>query len=192
MLAGCASANFVPDDGWPDNEWSAKFYEDWFGKQLAAAGELPMVDQADLSGDVSRFRLLILPSFSPASIYRIDERQSGKFILSLTVLDGAGGYDPGEVATKTKRILTDNEAASLAKLIEGAELHAVQMDVSEETTADDDGNEIITVCADGTRIVVERLTGTGRQFVTRHECELESDPRLSELYRFVADLEIKE
>lgn len=192
LLAGCASTNFVPDNGWPDNEWRAEFYENWFGKQLAAAGELPMVEGADLSGSVSRFRLLVLPSFSPASVYRIDERQSGKFILTRTVLNGAGGYDPGEVDTKAKRELTDIETANLAQLIERAQLSAAQIDASGRFETDDDGNELIIVCTDGTRIVIERLTETDSQFLTRHECDLKRYPKLSELYGFVADLEINE
>ncbi|MEP5509702.1 MAG: hypothetical protein ABJP70_09555 [Erythrobacter sp.] len=188
-LAACASTDFVPDTGWKGSESKAEFYEKWFGKQLAAAGEPPLVEAINLSGSVSRFRLLVLPSFYPASVYRIDEQQLGKFTLTLTHLDGAGGYDPGKVREQTQRELTSLEAAGLVQHIESAQLEETPMEHPLRFEDDGDGERVIKVCMDGTRIVVERLTKTGRQFITRHTCRLNAYPKLAELYGFITDLQ---
>jgi len=186
-LSGCASVHYVPETGWGDNDWRADLYEEWFGSQLAAAREPSLSKAADLGNKSSRFRLLILPSFSPASVYRIDEVRSGEMILTYTLLNGAGGYEPGQIEVRTRRELTANEKRQFSDALDGAKLPSVQPDAP-LTTVDEDGNEIIRVCADGTRIVVERLSRNQRAFFTRHECELERYPELANLYATVAKL----
>ncbi|MEP5293673.1 MAG: hypothetical protein ABJQ55_07505 [Hyphomicrobiales bacterium] len=187
-LSGCASVDYVPETGWGDNGWRADFYEEWFGGQLAAAGEPSLAKPADLGDSSSRFRLLILPTFSPASVYRIDQAGSGEMTLTYTLLNGAGGYDPGRIEVRTHRELTADEKRNFSNALDDAKLSSPQPVARLSATVDEDGNEIITICADGTRIVVESLSRNQRTFITRHECELERYPELGNLYTTVASL----
>ena len=103
--------------------------------------------------------------------------------LTYTLLDGAGGYEPGQIAARTQRELTAVEVLAFIDALKVAQLPSAQPDA-----VDEDGNELITVCADGTQIVLELLTPTRRVFVTRHECELARFPELGELYTTVSRL----
>ena len=187
-LSACASIDYVPETGWGDKDWSADFYEEWFGNQLAAAREPSLLEPTALGSAKSRFRLLVLPSFSPATVYRIDEASSGNLHLIYKVLDGAGGYDPGQIALTSERELTATEALAFTEALNAAQLPSAQRDAGLDATVDEDGNEILTVCADGTQIVLERLTASQSIFITRHECELERYPELGNLYATVSEL----
>ncbi|MEN3971935.1 hypothetical protein WJS89_04575 [Sphingomicrobium sp. XHP0235] len=187
FLSGCTSVDFVPDDGWQDDDWSADFYEQWFGEQLAAAQEPSFSEPADFKEFSRRFRLLILPSFAPASIYRIDETQSGRMILTYTLLTGKGVYDAGRIAQTNQRVLSLSESASFREVVDRAQLRSMTREAA-TVFVDESGNEIAMICADGTQVVAERLTTERRLFITRHECELERYPRFAALYDFVSKL----
>ncbi|QUL38765.1 hypothetical protein [Erythrobacter sp. JK5] len=187
FLSACAGTDFAPDAGWDDdpeeNAWYRDFYEDWFGKQLAAANEKPLVDQADLYSFNSRFRLLVLPSFSPAIVLRSDQGKDGSATITYTRLNGAGGYDPGGIAVTWARELKAPELESLNSRISAANIYdAAQY----HNPVADDG--VITICADGTRYVFEYLSASGRAFATRHECDIDEYPELNDLLNEVLNL----
>ena len=184
----CSSPDYVPDTGWSDSESEADFYEDWFGKQLAAAKEPSLSGRDDLGPFVSRFRLLVLPSFAPASIYRIDETSSGQLKLSYTKLNGAGGYEPGWVTERWQRGLSPGETITFRKAIELAKLPEAHREGGPNVTLDDNSKEVMILCFDGTRFVFELLSAEQRHFVTRHDCELDRDGELGELIEFVSGL----
>ncbi|CAN0457345.1 unnamed protein product, partial [Ectocarpus fasciculatus] len=118
LLSSCASLDYVPDSGWSDFDDAPDFYEDWFGDQLRASKEPPLTKQDDLEDFSSRFRLLVLPTFEPAFVYRIDETLTGKFVLNYTKLDGAGGYEPGDVAVSWNRDLSELESEKVMAAVD--------------------------------------------------------------------------
>jgi hypothetical protein len=182
LLAACATADYVPDTGWEDEGWAADFYEDWFGKQLRAANERPLARRDDLGQYAARLRMLVLPSFDPAFVFRIDQDASGLMTIVFTRLDGAGGYEPGRISETWKRVLSHEEAEAVSVSIKAAQLELVPL----EDDPNMDGT--IAVCADGTQFVFERLTPGRREFVTRHECELDEYPRLAELSKKIIEI----
>lgn len=180
---------YVPEDGWtnwagqPGNEkhW---FYERWFGGQLSAMGEQPLIDDGDLGDFVYRFRYLVLPSFEPAYAVRIDEDRVGGLHMTWTLLDGAGGYAPGRVQETGYRQLTQSEAQQLIRLLERTDLANLQM---EEGPPEPRSDGRIVVCADGTTYVFEELAQGRRNFVERRFCG-RSDPELVALIEHFGEL----
>ncbi|MEM1197050.1 MAG: hypothetical protein AAGH57_13165 [Pseudomonadota bacterium] len=130
-----------------------------------------------------------MPTFSPASVYRIDEMASGQWRLSYTLLDGAGGYEPGTIAEVVQRDLSPRETSAFIKARDQARLSALPQDLDLFATTNAEGEEVVIICADGTRIVVEYLSPSQRFFITRHECELERNLELTALYNTVAGFE---
>jgi hypothetical protein len=157
---------YVPSTGWASGD--AALYERWFGRQLRAMREPTLRGPRSLAGNRRRFRLLVLPSFSPAYAYRVDEDARGRHILTWVMLDGAGGYAPGRVAGRESRPLSASEAEGLQRAIDNARL----ADLPRQHVTGSDGDDII-VCADGTQYVLELLGPTETVFLTRHRCELD-------------------
>jgi len=178
-----ASVDYVPDSGWRDDEWARGFYERWFGNQLRAMGEPPLSNGADLDGFRERIRLLVLPTFKPAFAYRIDVRQDGAATLNWARLDGRGGYAPGALARRGARRLRRSETAHLSSALGTARLAALPRKESSEPITNADGTQTLTICADGTTYVFERLSAEGRQYLTR-SCEIE-DEGLARLAKFI-------
>lgn len=186
FISSCTTLDYVPDTGWSDNESDKGFYEDWFGEQLAAASEPVLENEQNLAPFSHRFRLLILPNNSPASIYRIDTAVSGAMSLTYTKLDGAGGYEPGDIAEQWTRELSANEAqafngardeASLAKRKRQSDLYAAN-DIA--------GANPIVLCMHPPVFVFESLSPGGRSFVMRDICELGREPELEKLQTLVS------
>jgi hypothetical protein len=139
-------------------------------------GEPPLAGNTDLATYRERFRLLVLPSFWPAYAYRIDVRQDGAAYLRWARLSGRGGYEPGQLVRQGTRPLRSHE------LREWRQALTVLASVTRETqneadgTVNSDGSQNVSICVDGTMLVLERLTTTGRDYVIR-DCEIEASLR---------------
>ncbi|NNC73723.1 MAG: hypothetical protein HKN78_12725 [Sphingomonadaceae bacterium] len=173
-MGSCATTDYVPDTGWRDNDWTSVFYENWFGRQLRAMGEPPIVDDSDLAGHQSRFRLLILPSFRPASAYRVDQNIDGTGSLRAVVLDGAGGYEPGNIAQSVSRTLDPEELDQLESVISEASLDFLPREGEPEGVREIDGETVIRICMDGTTYVFEYLANGRRHYLER-SCIIEEN-----------------
>jgi len=154
---------YVPATGWRDNDWAAPFHERWFGGHLRAMREPPLATAGDLGRSRRRFRLLVLPTFGRPFAFRIDENTEGGAKLRQVVLDGRGGYDPGNIAKESERNLTRDETARIDKGIASAHLESLPMEAPEPRMR----NGEITVCADGTAFVFELLDRKRRVFLMR-------------------------
>nr|WP_298929030.1 hypothetical protein [uncultured Erythrobacter sp.] len=180
-------ANFVPDTGWSDDgdndsegagSWSV-FYEGWYGDHLSAMGEpsFESVDSLDLF--TSRFRFAAYPNSLPAYAVRIDEWEPGDFVVTWTMLDGSGGYEPGGVKATGARRLTEVESDKFKAFMKVANLDAKPMQEPRKTS--DDGSNMI--CLHATNWSIEHLTLDGRTFLSRSFCGYE-DEALSDLFDF--------
>ncbi len=166
-----ARSNFVPDTGWSDESdedggTRSLFYERWFGDHLHAMGEPSFESTDNLKVFESRFRFSAYPNYLPAYAVRIDEPVRDRFVVYWSVLNGAGGYEPGDVAESGTRRLTSEESKQFTTLIGQAELGSKPMQEASEP----DENGRILICLHGTAWVIEHLDKSGRVFLERSFC----------------------
>src|SRR3954465_12496715 len=147
--APLAPGDYVPDTGWHDDSWSRDFYERWFGDQLRAMGEPPLGAPPDLAGFEERFRLLVLPTFSPAFASRIDVGRDGRATLHWADLNGRGGYDPGGLARQGSRALRGSELRRFRSALAAAAMVSLRREQSDEMVNRADGSSTIRMCVDG-------------------------------------------
>lgn len=168
-LADCA--RYVPREGWI-GEASPAFFERWFGNQLLAMEERPFSEPGLLEGHTQRFRLTVLPTFTPGFSARIDKQSGGRVRLHWVILDGAGGYAPGKVADSGDRLLDAREVFLLDRALRRANLGDLPVREPPPTERIDPktGATTITICADGTAWLFELLTENGPSFVYRSFC----------------------
>ncbi|MBO9500024.1 MAG: hypothetical protein J7483_11275 [Novosphingobium sp.] len=173
-LAGCAT-NYVPDSGWehrlaawrPDD--AAQFYERWYGGQLAAMREPSFQDANAVAGFARRYRLTVLPTFTPGFAARVDQRADGRAVLHWVILDGAGGYDPGTIADRGAVALTPEQVESLDRAIAAANLPVmVRAEPVDSPRIDPEtGATVMTICVDGTTWLFELASPDRQAFLTR-------------------------
>lgn len=165
---------YTPSTGWHDNDWAAPFYERWYGNQLRAMGEPRLSGPAHLEGFRRRFRLLVLPNYRSAFAYRVDELVDGGAVLRWVRLDGAGGYEPGEIAAARVRRLRSGERRRFNAALETAALRSLPRDNwSDDVRENADGTRTITICHHATHYVFELLDESGRHYLSRRSCDLE-------------------
>ena len=104
--------------------------------------------------------------------------------VTVTLLDGAGGYAPGRVQATGYRQLTASEEERLTRLLERANLASLPMEERRPVELPDGR---IIVCADGTNYVFEELVYGRRSFVERRFCG-RSDPELVALINHLEEL----
>lgn len=178
-LAGCAT-DYVPDDGWDrtGTAWEpgeqARFYERWYGNQLAAMDEPSFRHPDSLGGFARRYRLTVLPTFTQGFAARVDEATDGSAMLQWVILDGAGGYDPGDIAGRGSSALTPEQVVRLDSVLDAAMLASVPMDDRRGGIREEDGETVMTICLDGTTWLFELAGPDGAVFVTR-SCVPEED-----------------
>ncbi len=172
LLQAVPASDYVPDDGWDDNDWARTFYEDWLGAQLRAMREPALSGQTQLDGYYERFRLLVLPSFEPAYSYRIDVRPDGAARLRWARLNGRGGYAPGRLVRQGYRSLLSSELRDFRRALAAAALDSLSRE-EQVVFIDEEGNEYLRSCFDGTLLVFEHLTAHRRVYVVRH-CTIEN------------------
>lgn len=177
IIAGSSMAEtgFFPENTWvdrrtgvPDDE-SWAFFESWYGDQLAAMNEGPLWRNDLPVGSGLRARLLFLPTFLPASSVMVSSNDDGEMSFTFKQLDGAGGYDPGELSFEFSGPVTQaatKEADSLIGQIDPWAASTVTQVLNPER-----------ICLDGTQVVFEFRRGSDYKVISRHECELRNqDP----------------
>lgn len=170
-----AESGYFPEDTWVDRRsgvpdaktWT--FYERWYGGQLSAMEEKPLW-RGEVSPDAEvAVRLLFLPTFHPASSLLLIAPEAGKLSYTFKQLDGAGGYDPGQLILEDRGLVPSGSALEIAALIE-------QIDAFSFNTSTNVINPS-RICFDGTQVVFEFRRGTQYKAISRHECELpDQDP----------------
>lgn len=145
------------------------FRESWYGNQLAAMREpvLQRIQPTD-ARNTYVMRVLFLPSFHPAYAVRIDARTT-RPIVRMTTLTGAGGYEPGRVATTRTQTIRRDLANTIAALNRAAAIDSQQVHAR---GGFQDENGDLVVCADGMYVVVELVDENGYHLFARHECSL--------------------
>lgn len=96
-------------------EGFSEFDENWYGGQLRAMKESVMVSRC--SDCDTSFRFLWLRTFHHPICVRVEERKDGSFVLIAKELDGAGGYEPGNIKIQKEKSLTKEQYAALTAKI---------------------------------------------------------------------------
>ena len=91
--------------------------QEWYPEQWLAAREPSffMLSEQDPPPKFA-LRFSYIPSFSPSIFVRVQEDE-GAYTLIAKRMDGAGGYEPGSIASSKKVTLSDQEVADLRQLL---------------------------------------------------------------------------
>jgi hypothetical protein len=165
--------DYVPDGIWRD-EGQAQFLERWFGDQLHAMREPVLSHPGGLGPYRRRFRMLVLPHYSPGYAIRVDESATGGR-MRLVRLDGNGGWTPGRIARQRLLTLSREEMRALNTIIRtsGVAGMAAEPPAYEQPPPDPvTGEQTIQLCHHATYFVFELVAGGESRFVVRDACEM--------------------
>ncbi len=163
------------------------FYEDWFGGHPAALQEAPLWSAPEAAGEDDVIRLLFLPTFNRPSVLRLTKTDTGDYLYEFRQSDGAGGYDPGQLAVQDRGRLTRNQADRLEALLADVQPLALDTDIS-ASSQPLEGRLMVGACADGTQTVLEVRMSAKYHAITRHECAMPKDSPLRQLIWFFNDI----
>ncbi|SEA79334.1 hypothetical protein SAMN05421540_1255 [Psychroflexus halocasei] len=90
-----------------------EFVVNWYSKHLHAMKE-PLLFNRKVNKEIYRFTWL--RTFDKPMTFRF-EKKNDRFILYWKVLNGAGGYEPGEIEIERLKILTEKEWTEFTQLI---------------------------------------------------------------------------
>jgi hypothetical protein len=99
----------------PADDFLDEFVREWYSKHLAAMREPPL--WCGQAGAEVVYRFLWLRTFHNPIAIRVS-RTAGAARLELVRLSGSGGYDPGKVARRKDRQLTEDEWTTIVTAIE--------------------------------------------------------------------------
>ena len=179
-IPGSAEENlerYFPDSAWgkPIGAWTqaeqAQFYENWFGRQLAAMGEPSLAFGDRSERGPYEIRLLYLPTFSPGAMLRIWFSDEREVLFEFKKLNGAGGYVPGDLIVHRTGTASKSEADKIFELLD------------EIAPWDDNvaSNVRRGYCKDGVRFIYEFRRGHAYKAIQRHGCGLPTDLNLRRL-----------
>jgi hypothetical protein len=170
-----AETPYFPAGVWGDapGAWAevqrTVFFERWLGGQLAAMKERPLWLERQ-SGDPDMVvRPLFLPTFDHGTMLCVTIRDTGHMTYVFKALDGAGGYEPGQLRDRTSGQIDQKTAADIQNLLDtmGALDGKTPSQVFDSTV----------ICTDGTTIVLEFSAGEKYSAITRHDCDMDrNDP----------------
>ncbi|MDT0554619.1 hypothetical protein [Patiriisocius hiemis] len=113
-----------------------EFVANWYSEHLHAMKE-PLLFNRKIDKEVYRFTWL--RTFDKPMTFRFEKRNE-KYILYWKVLNGAGGYEPGEIEIERLKILTEKEWNEFNQLIGKADFWKMDLGRSSNGT---DGSEWI-------------------------------------------------
>lgn len=113
-----------------------EFVVNWYSKHLHAMKE-PLLFNKKIDKEIYRFTWL--RTFNRPMTFRF-EKENDRFILYWKVLNGAGGYKPGEIEIEQMKILSEKEWTEFTVLIKKADFWNMELG---RKTIGDDGSEWI-------------------------------------------------
>lgn len=131
---------------------------EWFSAHLRAMRE-PSLSCGQLAASES-YRFLWLRTFHEPIAVRVS-RTGERHTLDAVILDGAGGYDPGKVARRVQRELTQADWTRVSLALEQMNFQSMPSaepwDVSEDPAT---GGLILRTSNDGAQWILERRSGS--------------------------------
>lgn len=99
----------------PGNPGVEALAREWYSQSLVRMSEPSFAaPSAEVAND--SYRLLVLPTWGEPFAVRV-ALDSAAPRVSAVVLDGQGGYDPGQVRQRTSRVLSTDERAALTSAL---------------------------------------------------------------------------
>ena len=132
------------------------FAREWYSKHLVAMGE-PSLSCGALK-DTETYRFLWLPTWLNPVAVRV-YRRGGDFGLEAVILDGAGGYDPGQVSRRITRALSRDEWQTVIAQLQRIQFW--QMATTGGNHGFDGAQWIVEARRDGRYHIVDRWGGIG-------------------------------
>ncbi len=154
-----ASADLLPYFPVPavkPDEFRLRFSADWYSSQLYAAGEPSLWLLSRQDSEATVFRFLWVPSFDHSVCVRIARKKNGA-ILRAVVLDGLGGYDPGQVGIDKTVELNEAQWKELESHLEAAAFWKIPTKDPDEEGGSDGDRCVIEGVKDGLYHVVDRM-----------------------------------
>jgi hypothetical protein len=184
VALGCSSCvQYLPKEVWRSaDNW--RFFEDWFGDQLAAMREPSLLSISQEGASAEQYRLLVLPSFSPGYAIRVTHKFDGDSEIKYTELDGAGGYEPGKISKQSVREIPQQQVDDLKETFEAINFWGLPTELDRSPKP----GEVIHVCTDGTRFVFETVSGGQYKLFHVHECRAGEVTGLAELISLFHEL----
>lgn len=168
LVAVLASANVSAE------EWAGDtFHAEWIGAQLRALRE-PLLQDAKPDSGEEIYRMTALPSFEHPISIRVMIGVSARAVVRMT--DGWGGYGPGRLAFGRMIPVSNADIAGLRSAIDEVRFWQMPTDVPLREVIGEDGTVKVTVCADGTLVVIEALAG-GRYHIVHRSCSSSDELR---------------
>jgi hypothetical protein len=127
-----------------------------YSKQLAAMGAPSLSTLAARDRNAIVYRLLWLPSFHHPVCVRID-RTGAEVKLRVKVLDGKGGYDPGQIAIDKGIILSADQVTELDRHLERTAFWTMPTTVRIDGMVHDGDQLIVEGIRQGTYHAVNRV-----------------------------------
>jgi hypothetical protein len=149
------TSRFFPAGALSEREDLSEFVHDWYSQHLIAMGEDPLGPVALRDRDATIYRLLWLPSFHHPVCVRV-ERKGEEARLRATVLDGKGGYDPGQIAIE-RRFRVDAETwHQLERLLDEAKYWTLPTRLASDDVGCDGDQLVLEGVRRGNYHVVDR------------------------------------
>jgi len=127
----------------------------WYSKHLDAMGEPSLLALSRCDRVATVYRLLWLPSFHHSVCVRIDQTGEGAR-LRAKVLDGQGGYDPGQIAIDRNMTIASDKWKELDRHLQQAAFWELPTELKDDGGCDGD-QLIVEGLRQGTYHVVDRL-----------------------------------
>jgi hypothetical protein len=147
-----AAAPYFPtltsDGGNGISEFEAK----WYSKHLMAMREPSLLEAARNSSN-QVYRLTILPTWGNPIAIRM-QKHIGTYELISSRLDGQGGYDPGRLAERKVKNLTNAESRMLENLL--AKLKFFELPTDDKINGNDGDQWILEGVSNGKYHVIHR------------------------------------
>lgn len=107
-----SDTSYFPPKALSHDEWSDEFKSDWYSRHLRAMNEEVLYSSDDRW--LESYRFLWLRTFHHPVAVRLWKRGGERFIV-VKELNGAGGYEPGEIIVNHTRKLTAAEWDEFAR-----------------------------------------------------------------------------
>jgi hypothetical protein len=153
------SAPFFPEMVFGRDKDDSDFTARWYREQLTAMGEPSLWMRSRQNREATIYRLLWLPTFDHSVCVRIERMREGAK-LRARVLNGMGGYAPGQVAIDRSVTLVADQLRVLERQLEQAAFWDMPASVDEG------------LGSDGDQLIIEAVTAGKYHVVDRWNADL--------------------
>lgn len=163
------NSRYTPRYVWSE-QWQDEHMESWFAGQLRAMGEPSLWKLSRDDKTARSYRILQMPSFSPAIAARFEVQSDGSARVFVTELDGLGGNEPGKPRLQTTGKLTVEQVEQMDELLHKNGFWHDRIGMGKRID-----RQPKRMCMDGVQYVVEVVFDGKYKLVTRHLCSMEDE-----------------